>query len=313
MNPDLKTLTISKALEAMEKGELTSEALVSAYLEKIKERNPEVNAYLEVFADAAEQAKAADAKRKSGERGALLGIPFAIKDNITIEGRRAGAASKILENYVAAYDATAIKKLKAAGAVFLGRVNMDEFAMGGSTENSAYGVTKNPHDLSRVSGGTSGGSTAAVAMEGALVSLGSDTGGSIRQPASFCGVVGLKPTYGRVSRHGLMAMGSSLDVISPAAHTVEEVETIFNVIKNSDALGDRYDGTSVGEDEAKARAAEHQTKPKLTIGIVPEHLWSELRPEQISFSEYNLRPIGSGPIKIDKLKISFCVFFLFLG
>ncbi len=272
MNLDLKNLTIPKALAMMESGELTSEALVAAYLEKIKERNADVNAYLEVFADAIEQGRAADEKRKGGDKSPLLGIPFAIKDNITIEGRRAGAASKILENYVAPYDATAIKKLKAAGAVFLGRVNMDEFAMGGSTENSAYGVTKNPHDLSRVSGGTSGGSTAAVAMEGALVSLGSDTGGSIRQPSSFCGVVGLKPTYGRVSRHGLMAMGSSLDVISPTGRSVEDVEIVFDVIKNSDEKGDRYDSTSVGMAERIATANLHQrpADSKLRIGIVPE-------------------------------------------
>jgi aspartyl-tRNA(Asn)/glutamyl-tRNA(Gln) amidotransferase subunit A len=263
---ELKNLTIKKAQESMEKGEYTSKELVSAYLEQIKKTNTDIHAYLEVFGDAVKQAEEADLKRKNGDKGTLLGIPFAIKDNIVIEGRRVGAASKILENYVAPYDATAIKKLKEAGAVFLGRVNMDEFAMGGSTENSAYGVTKNPLDITRVSGGSSGGSAAAVAMDGALVSLGSDTGGSIRQPASYCGVVGLKPTYGSVSRHGLMAMGSSLDVIGPITRSVEDAELVFNVLKGKDI----YDSTSLSEEEVRKLAQDHKESKSLRIGIVPE-------------------------------------------
>ena len=263
---ELKQLTITKALASMKAGEYTSKDLVTAYLEQIKKVNANVNAYLEVFEDALNQAELADSKRKNGDTGKLLGIPFAIKDNIVISGRKAGAASKILENYVAPYDATAIKKLKEAGAVFLGRVNMDEFAMGGSTENSAYGVTKNPIDTTRVAGGSSGGSAAAVAMDGALVSLGSDTGGSIRQPASYCGVVGLKPTYGSVSRHGLMAMGSSLDVIGPLTKNVEDAETIFNVIKGNDV----YDSTSLTDTDVKNASESHKTTSTLKIGIVPE-------------------------------------------
>ncbi len=280
---DLKTLTIKKAQDMMQKGEITSEQLVSEYLEQIKKVNGDVNAYLEVFEDAIQQAKDADAKRAAGGASGsdevasslLLGIPFSIKDNILISGRRSGAASKILDNYVAPYDATVIAKLKKAGAVFIGRVNMDEFAMGGSTENSAYGVTKNPCDLSRVAGGSSGGSAASLAMDGALASLGSDTGGSIRQPASYCGVVGLKPTYGRVSRHGLMAMGSSLDVVGPITKSVEDAEIIFNTISGED----RYDSTTLNDSDVKnaedshgAQGAdgENSAQKSLRIGIVPE-------------------------------------------
>ncbi|MBU3668976.1 MAG: Asp-tRNA(Asn)/Glu-tRNA(Gln) amidotransferase subunit GatA [Candidatus Taylorbacteria bacterium] len=268
---DISTLTIEKALELLARGEITSVSLVEACIEEIKKKDGEVHAYLEVFTDALEQAKIADQKRKDGDTGSLLGIPFSIKDNILIEGKRAGAASKILENYVAPYDATVIKNLKKAGAVFIGRVNMDEFAMGGSTENSAYGITKNPLDTSRVSGGSSGGSAASVSMHGALASLGSDTGGSIRQPASYCGVVGLKPTYGSVSRHGLMAMGSSLDVIGPIAHTVRDCEIVFNAIKGFEGGRDVYDSTSLSADEYKKVASEHvreESRP-LRVGIVP--------------------------------------------
>jgi len=240
MTLDLTTLTIKKAHEGLMSEEFTAVELAEAYLSEIKNKNKDINAYLEVYDDVVTQAKEADKKIKAGEKEILLGIPFALKDNILIEGKKVGAASKILEGYVAPYDATAISKLKEKGVVFIGRANMDEFAMGGSTENSAYGVTKNPIDTSRVAGGSSGGSVAAVAMNGALVALGSDTGGSVRQPASFCGVVGLKPTYGSVSRHGLMAMGSSLDVIGPIGKTVEDVEIIFDAIKG----GDGYDATS---------------------------------------------------------------------
>lgn len=271
---DLKKITITSALESFKKGEFTSVELVSAYIEQIKKVNPEVNAYLEVYEDALEQAKTADEKRVKGDVGTLLGIPFAIKDNILFAGHKASASSKILEQYVASYDATAIAKLKEAGAVFIGRVNMDEFAMGGSTENSAYGVTKNPNDLERVSGGSSGGSAAAVAMDGALVALGSDTGGSIRQPASYCGVVGLKPTYGRVSRHGLMAMGSSLDVIGPITKTVADAELVFNTIACADS--DRYDSTTLTKQDVETMTASHKTGEEksaggaLRIGVVPE-------------------------------------------
>ncbi|MFA6077418.1 MAG: Asp-tRNA(Asn)/Glu-tRNA(Gln) amidotransferase subunit GatA [Candidatus Paceibacterota bacterium] len=244
MSVDLNKLTIEEALKGLSNGDFSSEDLVKNALSAILEREEDVHAYLEVFSDAIEQAKVADQKRKNGDKGMLLGVPIAIKDNILIEGRHVTAASKILEGYVAPYDATVIKKLKDEGAVFIGRTNMDEFAMGGSTENSAFGVTKNPHDLSRVAGGSSGGSAAAVAMGSVLGALGSDTGGSIRQPASLCGVVGLKTTYGSVSRHGLMAMGSSLDQIGPFAKTVADAEILFRAISGHDKM----DSTSLPDD-----------------------------------------------------------------
>lgn len=240
---ELNTLSIAEAAEKLQKKEISAAELSRDCLSEIEKKNPELNAYLEVFDDVQAQAQAADERRARGESGPLLGIPLAVKDNILIEGRRASAASKMLERYVAAYDATAIRKLKEVGAVFLGRTNMDEFALGGSTENSAFGPTKNPHDAARVAGGTSGGSAAAVAADIALGSLGSDTGGSVRNPAAFCGVVGLKPTYGAVSRSGLIAAVSSFDQIGPITKTVADAELLFNAARGYDPL----DSTSIRE------------------------------------------------------------------
>ncbi len=264
MKIDLKNLTITKAAKHLKDGDFTSVELTQAYLDEISKKNKDINAYLEVFDDALVAAKKADEKLKAGKSGngmeMLAGIPCAIKDNILIKGHIVSAGSKILEKYHAPYNATAIAKLGKEGAVFLGRTNMDEFAMGGSTENSAFGPTKNPYDTSRVAGGSSGGSAAAVAMDGALFAIGSDTGGSVRQPASFCGVVGLKPTYGAVSRYGLMAMGSSLDQIGTFTKTVEDAETVFNAIKGKDIK----DGTSA--DFPKL----NKSSKKQVIGV-PKH------------------------------------------
>ncbi|TSD05859.1 MAG: aspartyl-tRNA(Asn)/glutamyl-tRNA (Gln) amidotransferase subunit A [Parcubacteria group bacterium Greene0714_7] len=217
--------------------------VAKAHLVRIEKENPTLNAYLEVFDDVVVEAERAEKILTEKGAGAhlLTGIPIAVKDNILIKGKKVSAASKMLENYVATYDATAIARLKNAGAFFLGRTNMDEFAMGSSTEHSAYSVTKNPHDITRVPGGSSGGSASAVAAHLAPIALGSETCGSIRQPVSLCGLVGLKPTYGEVSRSGLIAMGSSLDQIGPIARTVYDAKLVFDTIRGSDSL----DGTTL--------------------------------------------------------------------
>ena len=259
--PNPQKLTIKSAREALKRGDFTARQLTEACLAVIKEKNGELHAFLEVYDDVLEQADEADKKIKAGEDTPLLGIPLAIKDNILMKGKRASAGSKILENYIATYDSTVVKKLKEAGAIIIGRANCDEFAMGSSTENSAYGPTKNPYDISRVPGGSSGGSAVVVATGMALGSLGSDTGGSIRQPAAFCGVVGFKPTYGRVSRSGLIALGSSLDQIGPFTKTVGDTETIYNVLKGKDIL----DSTTIADETFPPKK-----KFSKTIGIPRE-------------------------------------------
>lgn len=258
---DISKLTIKKARELLDKKEISAKELSESCLQNIKEKNKELNVFLEVYDDVLQRAEDAQKIIESGKSGLLTGIPIAIKDNILLKGKKASSASKILENYTATYTATAAQKLLDQGAVFLGRANMDEFAMGGSTENSAFGVTRNPLDLSRVAGGSSGGSVAAVAGSMALGALGSDTGGSVREPAAFCGVVGLKPTYGSISRHGLMAMGSSLDVIGPIGKSVSDTEILFEAMKGKDKM----DSTSI---EGKL---ERKREGKMKIGV-PYHV-----------------------------------------
>ena len=233
----MKNLTLVEALQGLKEKKFSSTELTKEYLKRIEEKNPEVNAFITVIEKeiTEKKAKEIDESRLRKEKlGLLAGLPIAIKDNILIEDVLCTAGSKILSNYKASYDATVIKKLKEADAIFLGKTNMDEFAMGSSTETSYFGPVKNPRDLTRVPGGSSGGSAAAVAAEMCPAALGADTGGSIRQPASFCGVVGLKPTYGRVSRFGLIAMASSLDQIGPLTQTVDDAALLLKVIEGKD-------------------------------------------------------------------------------
>ncbi|MFH0952991.1 MAG: Asp-tRNA(Asn)/Glu-tRNA(Gln) amidotransferase subunit GatA [Verrucomicrobiota bacterium] len=240
--PSLNTLTLHEAAELLAAGKCSSEELVRDLMAAIKKTDPKVQAYLTLDAESAlAQACAADKTRKGRSGNPLFGIPLAIKDVLNVEGQPCTCGSKILKGYTSPYDATAVAKLRALGAIFLGRVNMDEFAMGSSTENSAYQVTRNPWNLDRVPGGSSGGSAAAVAAHEAIASLGTDTGGSIRQPASFCGCVGLKPTYGRVSRYGLTAFASSLDQIGPLAKDVRDAAILLGGIAGHDPM----DSTSV--------------------------------------------------------------------
>ncbi|MBI4158599.1 MAG: Asp-tRNA(Asn)/Glu-tRNA(Gln) amidotransferase subunit GatA [Candidatus Yanofskybacteria bacterium] len=226
-----KNYTIRDIQEGFQKKEFSVEEIFNHYQEKVKKENKKLNAYLSVFDLPNSKLQTLNSKQAASP---LAGVPTAIKDNMLIDGTICTAGSKILKNYISAYDATVVKKLKSVGVQFLGKTNMDEFAMGTSTENSAFGPTKNPHDLTRVPGGSSGGSTTAVAADLCVFALGSDTGGSIRQPASFSGVVGLKPTYGRVSRHGLIAMASSLDQIGPLTKNVEDAALVLNTICGHD-------------------------------------------------------------------------------
>ena len=238
---ELHTLTIQDAHEGLMSGDFTVRALVDSCLENIDKRNDELNVYLTMHDDIDAQVERAQSMIDKGVASLLTGIQCALKTNIMRKGQIASASSKILENYRATYSATVVERLEEQGVVFLGATNMDEFAMGSSTENSAFGPTKNPHDPDRVPGGSSGGSAAALAADMCLFALGTDTGGSIRQPAALCGLVGSKTTYGVVSRHGAIAMGSSLDQIGPFTKTVEDACAVTDVISGKDS----FDMTSI--------------------------------------------------------------------
>jgi aspartyl-tRNA(Asn)/glutamyl-tRNA(Gln) amidotransferase subunit A len=261
--------TASELSQLLARGETTSETVTAHFLKVIKERDSRIRAFLHVDQSAAlNQARAVDAKRKHGQPlHPLAGIPIAIKDVLCVEGQPTTCGSKILQNFVPPYDAHVVTKLKQADAILIGKTNMDEFAMGSSTENSAYQVTCNPWALDRIPGGSSGGSAAAVAADETPLALGSDTGGSIRQPASLCGVVGLKPTYGRVSRFGLVAFASSLDQIGPFANDVSDVALLLETIAGHDSR----DSTSVNRPVPQYSKTVDKSIQPLTIGVAREH------------------------------------------
>lgn len=289
-------LTITELRKQFLDGTLTPKALIEKTLSDIKAKDKEINAFIDVYDQAIDEAESATKQmQEEGEKAApLLGIPVAIKNNILIKGKRTSAASKMLENYRATYDATIISRLKAAGAIFVGATNMDEFAMGSSTESSYFGITKNPYDKSRVPGGSSGGSAAAVAMGVVPVAIGTDTGGSIRQPASYCGLVGFKPTYGAVSRYGLIAMGSSLDQAGPLTNTVADAEIVHKVMAGLDPL----DNTTIASDTYE----EVKTKDVYTFGVPKKLLTDGIDPDVLkTFSQHleSLEAAGHKIVEID--------------
>jgi len=270
-------LTATELSHLLARGETTSEAVTDEFLKAIKQRDEKVRAFLHVDESAAlNQARAVDAKRKRGDpMGPLAGVPVAIKDVLCTEGVPTTCGSKMLQNFVPPYDAHVVTKLKQADAVLIGKTNLDEFAMGSSTENSAFHVTRNPWDLERIPGGSSGGSAAAVAACLAPLALGTDTGGSIRQPASMCGVVGMKPTYGRVSRFGLVAFASSLDQIGPLAHNVSDAALLLETIAGHDPR----DSTSVDRPVPAYTQTLDQPVQPLTIGVAKEYFGEGLDAE----------------------------------
>jgi aspartyl-tRNA(Asn)/glutamyl-tRNA(Gln) amidotransferase subunit A len=274
----LNTKTISELSELLEQGKCTSVQIVNDVLAAIDERDGKIGAYLTIDrASALADAQKADDERAKGKKGPLQGVPLAIKDLLNVKGQPCTCSSKILEGYTAPYDATAIAKLREAGAVFLGRVNMDEFAMGSSTESSAFKRTRNPWNADCVPGGSSGDSAASVAADEAVAALGSDTGGSIRQPAAFCGCVGLKPTYGMISRYGLTAFASSLDQIGPITKTVKDSALLLTVMAGKDPM----DSTSVDmpvPDFAKDLTDDHSLKG-MRLGLPKEYFVEGMDPE----------------------------------
>ena len=275
---DIFYKTISELSATLQAGELTSVALTQAIIDRTDAVDGRVHAFLDRDADdALAQAKASDERRAAGQSlGALDGIPIGIKDTLAVKNQPLRCASKMLENYVSPFDATCITKLREAGAIIWGRLNMDEFAMGSSTENSAYETTSNPWDLDTIPGGSSGGSAAAVAAGEAIATLGSDTGGSIRQPAALCGVVGMKPTYGLISRYGLVAFASSLDQVGPFTHTVEDAALLMQAMLGKDPL----DSTSIEQTEAPDYAEALKTnKGPWKLGVPREFFGEGIDPE----------------------------------
>ncbi len=297
MASDGNAMTIRQARYLLESRQLSAVELTRRYLERIEEVEPRVRAVVTVTEEMAlEQARAADRALAAGEGGPLTGVPVLLKDNLCTRGVRTTCSSRMLENFVPPYDATVVEKLKAAGAVVLGKTNMDEFAMGSSTEHSALFATHNPWDLARVPGGSSGGSAAAVAAGEAVYALGSDTGGSIRQPAGFCSVTGLKPTYGRVSRYGLVAFASSLDQIGPLTRDAHDSALVLNAI----AGHDRRDSTSAPDPVPDFTAALTGDISGLKIGVPGEYFVEGMQPEVAAAVQGAIGRLGELGAVIDR-------------
>src|SRR6478609_8989541 len=273
----LITRSAADLLRDLTSRKISSVDLTRAYLDQIQKHDARIKAFLLVEADAAlARAKEIDERRAAGKAvGKLGGLPVAIKDVVCTQGVKTTCASKVLQNFVPPYDATVIKRLKAADAVLIGKTNMDEFAMGGSTENSAYFKTTNPWDTTRVPGGSSGGAAACLAAGMAPLSIGTDTGGSIRQPAAFCGVTGLKPTYGRVSRYGLVAFASSLDQIGPLGHSAADCALLLEVLAGHDP----HDSTSANLPVPEYTKSLSQPLKGLKLGLAREYFAAGLNPE----------------------------------
>jgi len=298
---ELTNLTIAQTHDKLTKKEFSAIELATAFLEKIDKEDKKISAFLTLTRDLAlSQAKEIDDRILEGrEISVLAGVPMAVKDNILVENVRCTAGSKILENYIAPYDATVIKKLKSQGAVILGKTNLDEFAMGSSTENSGFFPTKNPHDLTRVPGGSSGGSAATIAANLSVFALGSDTGGSIRQPASFCGVAGLKPTYGAISRYGLIAFASSLDQIGPLTKTVEDCRIVFEAISGKDEM----DSTSLNL-KFKNQNSKPQFKiQNIKIGVPKEYFIKGMNVEVEKIIKKAVKKIENLGAKIEEISL----------
>ena len=269
---NLNQLTITETLKGLENHDFSSEEITKDCLNKISQSNEEINSFITVFEkEAIASAKLADEKIKNGNKLPLLGVPFAIKDNFLTFGRRTTAASKVLDEYIPQYNSTVVQKLEDAGAIILGKTNLDAWCHGSSTETSDYGSCKNPHDTNTLPGGSSGGSAAAISSNQTIASIGSETAGSIRQPASWCGVVGLKPTYGRVSRYGVIAMGSSLDSPGPLTKTVEDAARVLEVISGKD----KFDGTTNPKKVDNYHKNISKDIKGMTIGIPKEYLMKD--------------------------------------
>ena len=298
---DLETLSLTETRAAVAEGRVTATTLATEHFERIAAVDPKVHSYLALSRERAlEQAGRVDAAAKAGDPlGSLAGVPVGIKDVLAMRGAPATAGSRILEGYRPPYDATAVAKLEAAGALLLGKLNCDEFAMGSSNENSAYGPVQNPRAPGRVPGGSSGGSAAAVAAGLCVASLGTDTGGSIRQPAAFCGVVGVLPTYGRVSRYGLIAFASSLDRVGPFTRSVGDAATMLNVLAGPDPM----DATAFAEPVPDYAAALGQGVAGLRIGVPEEYLGEGLDPEIRAAVERSLDGLRAAGCTVESISL----------